>query len=88
LTGASAVPIGHQYIEVMTHMQTKPKETPSVIVAKNMLPSELHPNLDELLEDYRFAALKHHGREWVSPKVLAELILMGWRASAPPVREE
>ena len=39
-------------------MQTKPKETPSVIAAKNMLPSELHPNLDELLEDYRFAALK------------------------------
>jgi hypothetical protein len=64
-------------------METKRKESPSYIAAKGMLPPELHPRLDELLADYRFAALKHHGREWASPKVLAELILMGWSNSMP-----
>jgi hypothetical protein len=63
-------------------METKFKETPSYLAAKEMLPVELQANLDELIADYRFAALKHHGREWASPKVLAELILMGWRSSA------
>jgi len=69
----------------MTQMEIKPKETPSYLNAKKMLPPELHANLDELIADYKFAALKHHGREWASPKVLAELVLMGWRGSAPAV---
>jgi hypothetical protein len=49
-----------------------------------MLPPELHAILNELITDYRFAAFKHHGREWASPRVLAELVLMGWRCSMPP----
>jgi hypothetical protein len=60
------------------------KETPAYVSAKSMLPSELHAILDELITDYRFAALKHHGREWASPKVIAELVLMGWRSTAIP----
>jgi hypothetical protein len=60
------------------------KETPTYITAKNMLPPELHPVLDEFITDYRFAALKHHGQEWASARVLAELILMGWRCSMGP----
>jgi hypothetical protein len=57
------------------------KDTPTYPDARKMLPPEFHPILDEFLADYRFAALKHHGREWASPRVLAELILMGWRYS-------
>jgi hypothetical protein len=67
-----------------TFMETKRKESPSYIAAKSMLPSELHPILDELLTDYRFAAFRHHGKEWASPKVIAELVLMGWRSSMAP----
>jgi hypothetical protein len=62
-----------------------PKETPAYVKAKSMLPPELHAILDELLDDYRFAALKHHGLSVASAKVLAELILMGWRCSAPAI---
>jgi hypothetical protein len=63
------------------------KESPTYLVAKSMLPVELHSSLDELIVDYRFAALKHHGQEWASSKVLAELILMGWRCTAPHLEE-
>jgi hypothetical protein len=60
------------------------KETSTYLSAKNMLPPELYSTLDELITHYRFAALKHHGREWASPAVLAELVLMGWRCSTAP----
>jgi hypothetical protein len=64
------------------------KETPSHAAAKAMLPTELQAYLGELVADYRFAALKHTGREWASPKVLAELVLMGWRSAATPIDDE
>jgi hypothetical protein len=66
-------------------MHNKPKVTPIYLAAKHMLPAELHSIFDELLMDYRFASLKHHGQEFASPKVIAELILMGWRSSAQPM---
>lgn len=47
--------------------------------ARKMLPTELWPVLDEMIKHYRFASLKHHGRPFVSPKALAEMILLGWR---------
>lgn len=68
-------------------MDPKPKETPATIAARELLPPELHAMLDEMIEDYRFAALKHHRGKFVSPKVLAELILMGWRPSAAPMKQ-
>jgi hypothetical protein len=36
---------------------------------------------DELVEDYRFFALKHHRGRFVSYQVLAELIRSGWRCA-------
>ena len=50
----------------------------SYLKAKQMLPDELWPVLDEFINHYKFAALKHHGHIY-SPRVLAELIVMGWR---------
>jgi len=55
------------------------KESSSFVQAKNMLPPEFHPTFKRMLEDYKFAALKVHGAQLVSPKVIAELILLGWR---------
>lgn len=64
-------------------MVAKTKETPAYRAAKAMLPGELHATFDELLIDYKFAALKQHGRDWASPRVIAELVLMGWIAGPP-----
>ena len=47
--------------------------------ALKVIPDDLLPVFDELLEHYKFAALKQHGRAMVSPLVIAELVLMGWR---------
>ena len=48
---------------------------------RRQLPEELWPVLDQLVEEYRFYALKFHGRPFVSFKVLAALIEDGWRPS-------
>ena len=54
-------------------------KSPKYVEALNFLPEDLVPAFDELLEHYKFAALKCHGRAMVSPLVIAELILLGWR---------
>lgn len=47
--------------------------------AMEVIPDDLVPVFYELLEHYKFAALKQHGRAMASPLVIAELILMEWR---------
>lgn len=69
-------------------MGIKPKRTPIYIKAEQSLPPELHSIFEQLVAEYQFASLKHHGRTFSSPKVIAELILMGWRSPALPVTEE
>jgi hypothetical protein len=53
-----------------------------------MLSPTLHEHFEALLTDYRFASLKHYGREWAAPKAIAELILMGWRTPNPTVKKK
>jgi len=50
------------------------------LMAELSLPEELRPVFDKMIDEYQFAALKHHGCRIVSPKVIAELIMMGWRS--------
>lgn len=61
-------------------MTTRP-ETPAYLQAKGMLPSDLHPMLEQMVREYKFAALTHHRQQMASPKVIAELIMMGWRCA-------
>lgn len=56
-------------------------KSPKYLEALKILPDNLIPVFDELLEHYKFAALKCHGRQMVSPLVIAELVLLGWRNS-------
>jgi hypothetical protein len=59
--------------------------------AIELLPKELIPVFDQLLEQYKYAALKVHGRSFFSPLVIAELVLMGWRDAAdiiPPIKKD
>jgi hypothetical protein len=60
-------------------MNTQKKESVSVAQAKTMLAPKLYPILERLIEDYKFASLKVHGAQVVSPRVIAELIILGWR---------
>lgn len=61
-------------------MDTKPKRTPTYIKAEQTLPTELHSVFEQLVAEYQFASFKHHGVKFCSPKVIAELIGMGWRS--------
>jgi hypothetical protein len=61
----------------------KAKRTKSYMDAEQTLPKELHGIFEQLVLEYQFASLKHHGRPFSSPKVIAELVKMGWRS--PPI---
>ena len=50
------------------------------LAAEKLLPEELHPTLQQMIDEYKFAAFKCHRSGFVSPRVIAELILMGWRS--------
>lgn len=54
-------------------------KSPKHVEAMGVVPDDLMPVFDALLEHYKFAALKQHGRAMASPLVIAELVLMGWR---------
>ncbi|MBR1125639.1 hypothetical protein JQ628_29235 [Bradyrhizobium lablabi] len=55
-------------------------ESKPIPVAQAMPAVELHPVLHQMVEEYKFAALKAHGYQVVSPRVIAELILLGRRS--------
>ena len=52
--------------------------------ARQSVPDDLKDVFDEFVEDYRFAATKHHGSPFVSYIVLAEMVKMGWRHVEEP----
>ena len=53
--------------------------------ARNSLPESLWPIFDQFVEEYKFAALIHHGSAYVSYSVLAELVKAGWRPTGEPM---
>ena len=57
---------------------TKKEPSEAYKRALAMLPPDQHEALGRLVEQYKFAAMKHHGSPMCSPRVIAELILMGW----------
>jgi arsenate reductase (thioredoxin) len=59
--------------------------TPAYIEAEKTVPVELRPVFAQLMAEYRFASFKHHGQPFASPKVIAELVCMGWRS--PPAKK-
>ena len=55
---------------------------------RDSLPDELKTIFDAFVVDYKFAATKHHGSPFVSYVVLAEMVKMGWRLGADPIRHD
>jgi hypothetical protein len=56
--------------------------------ARNSLPDELKPIYDDFVADYKFAGTKHHGKPYISYIVLAEMVKLGWRIGAEPIKAE
>ncbi len=52
--------------------------------AEETLPDELKPVFRRLVEEYEYLTSLHYGRGYVAYKVIAGLILAGWRPSADP----
>ena len=52
------------------------------IEARNSLSDELKPIFDDFVADYKFAAIKRHGRPYVSYIVLADMVKAGWRLAS------
>ena len=56
------------------------------MIALNSLPTELHGIFDEFVEHYKYAATRHHGSPFVSYITLAEMVKLGWRCTAEPMK--
>jgi hypothetical protein len=56
--------------------------------ARNSLPDELKPIFDDFVADYKFAGTKHHGKPYISYIVLAEMVKLGWRIGAEPIKDD
>ncbi len=57
------------------------------IEAEATLPDELKDLYRKLVQDYEDLTNMYYGRGYVAYKVLADLILMGWRPSGPSVAD-
>lgn len=56
--------------------------------ARDALPRELVSAFDEMVGDYQHAANMCHNVPFVSYVVLAEMVRLGWRCSAKPVKND
>ena len=54
-------------------------QTLACLKARNSIPKELRPIFDRMVAEYKFQALLHHGRGYVSYKVIEALVKDGWR---------
>jgi len=53
---------------------------PKYSAALTSLPEDLQPIYREMVEDYKFYALKRYGKAWVAYDVIADLVRAGWRS--------
>ena len=61
-----------------------PINSPKSREAETKLPDELRSVYQQMVEQYEFLTQVHYGRGYVAYKVLAEMVLAGWRPSADP----
>jgi hypothetical protein len=60
------------------------RKSPQFEKARQSLREELRPVYDQMVACYAFYSLKHHGREFVSYRIIADLVKEGWRPTAKP----
>jgi hypothetical protein len=65
-----------------------PLTGPKFAEAEQKLPDELKDVYRRLVQDYEDLTTIHFGRGYVAYKVLADLVLAGWRRTAEPRTED
>jgi hypothetical protein len=60
--------------------------SPKYQEAEASLPDELKPFFQRMVEEYEYLTQIHYGRGYVAYKVLADMVLAGWRPSGTPAR--
>lgn len=60
-------------------MATVNRQSEKYIEARDSLPQDLRPIFEELVEQYAFHTTKLYGSGYVAYKVLAALVVDGWR---------
>ena len=63
-----------------------PASSPKFQEAEAPLPEDLKPLFRRMVEEYEYLTQIHYGRGYVAYKVLADMILAGWRPSAAPAQ--
>lgn len=58
-----------------------PISSPKYQDAEALLPDDLKPVYRQLVEEYEYLTTVNYGRGYVAYRVLAELVLAGWRPS-------
>ncbi len=66
----------------MSANANEPPSTPAYVTQREELDPGLREHFDALVQDYRYYAFVHHTRPFVSYKILADLVKVGWRRSA------
>ncbi len=61
-----------------------PASSPKFQEAEAMLPDDLKPLFGRMVEEYKYLTLLHYRQGYVAYKVLADMILAGWRPSGTP----
>ena len=61
-----------------------PLDSPKYLEAEERLPENLKPVMRRLTQEYECFATIHYGRGYVSYRVLADLVLEGWRPVDEP----
>ena len=65
----------------MSQTSEKYKESEAI------LPDDLKPIFKRFVEEYEYLTMMHFGRGYVAYRVLADLVLAGWRPSAERMPE-
>jgi hypothetical protein len=58
------------------------RTSPKYLAAWELLPEELRPVFNQLVDEYEWETVKLYGKGYVAYSVLANLVLAGWRRSA------
>ena len=64
-----------------------PLDSPKCREAENELPDKLKSVFHQLVQQYEYLTTMHYGRGYVAYKVLADLVLEGWRPTAEPIKK-
>lgn len=61
-----------------------PTSSKRSLEVEEQIPTELRPIYRQLVDEYEYLTKVHYGSGYVAYKVLADIVLAGWRPSEEP----